>query len=460
MPELPDRPDLGQLRRQARELLRAAANGEPTAVTRLQAVSDRVMLSAAQLAVAREYGYSSWSTLRAEVERRRLSTLGASPPLRGGEGLGVPAERWSFGGGTAIETGEGVLFPGALVISSGHATLDASLVPSGEAQRGPSGSGRLPRPGRRFGRALVGRRRPRSPRMPALGDVAVVDDRAASYTLAVNTMGGMFQRSGKAAGPVSMRLRIAPVPGREAGWVELRGVGDSATRLLPSLRTAVQVGQVTPVAASPAERELRERARSLIKLQLAGVGVPADDIRQRCLAALTRAAEIQRSGKLDPASELPGQLARLCAWFTGHRRAGGLPASWSRMLNAAHRTDGPRHHLDIGAALPSLDGVVTLLDSLISGPGSWQVYLRARPGWWNDSDDGRRSWTPLLVDAHDDLGGGYLSLPGDGTSHGDDEELTLEFLPRLDPRARGLKLTFSTANEEVTVDLSLASAEP
>src|SRR5262249_52254830 len=118
MPELPDRPDLGQLRRQARELLRAAANGEPNAVTRLQAVSDRVMLSAAQLAVAREYGYSSWSTLRAEVERRRLSTLGASPPLRGGEGLGVPAERWSFGGGTAIETGEGVLFPGALVISS------------------------------------------------------------------------------------------------------------------------------------------------------------------------------------------------------------------------------------------------------------------------------------------------------------------------------------------------------
>src|SRR6266545_4992769 len=33
--EIPDRPDLDQLRRQARELLRAAANGEPRAVTRL-----------------------------------------------------------------------------------------------------------------------------------------------------------------------------------------------------------------------------------------------------------------------------------------------------------------------------------------------------------------------------------------------------------------------------------------
>lgn len=49
MPELPDRPDLDQLRRQARELLRAAASGEPDAAARLGAVSERVTLSAAQL---------------------------------------------------------------------------------------------------------------------------------------------------------------------------------------------------------------------------------------------------------------------------------------------------------------------------------------------------------------------------------------------------------------------------
>jgi hypothetical protein len=69
MPELPDRPDLDQLRRQARELLRAAESGEPSAVGRLRAVSDRVTLSAAQLAVAREYGYRSWAALKAAVER-------------------------------------------------------------------------------------------------------------------------------------------------------------------------------------------------------------------------------------------------------------------------------------------------------------------------------------------------------------------------------------------------------
>ena len=70
MPELPDRPDLDQLRRQARELLRAADNGEPRAVASLRAVSDRVTLSAAQLAMAREYGYRSWAALKAGVERR------------------------------------------------------------------------------------------------------------------------------------------------------------------------------------------------------------------------------------------------------------------------------------------------------------------------------------------------------------------------------------------------------
>lgn len=70
MPELPDRPDLGQLRSQARELLRDVGNGEPAAAARLRAVSDRVALSAAQLAVARGYGHRSWAALKADVQQR------------------------------------------------------------------------------------------------------------------------------------------------------------------------------------------------------------------------------------------------------------------------------------------------------------------------------------------------------------------------------------------------------
>src|SRR5690349_8039740 len=89
MPELPDRPNLDQLRRQARELLRAAAHNEPSAVARLRAVSDRITLSAAQLALAREYGYRSWPVLKAEVERRRLSQPAGKSPLPGGNGQGL-----------------------------------------------------------------------------------------------------------------------------------------------------------------------------------------------------------------------------------------------------------------------------------------------------------------------------------------------------------------------------------
>jgi hypothetical protein len=74
MPALPGRPDLDQLRRQARELLRAAAAGDEQALRRIHVVSQRQTLSAAQLAIAREYGFASWPKLRAEVLRRQAGT--------------------------------------------------------------------------------------------------------------------------------------------------------------------------------------------------------------------------------------------------------------------------------------------------------------------------------------------------------------------------------------------------
>ena len=81
MPQLPERPDLDQLRRRARELHRAAAGGDARSLRRLQAVSARVTLSAAQLAIAREHGFPSWPKLKAEVERRRSAASPAEPAL-------------------------------------------------------------------------------------------------------------------------------------------------------------------------------------------------------------------------------------------------------------------------------------------------------------------------------------------------------------------------------------------
>ncbi len=107
MPDLPDRPDLDQLRRQARELHRAAVGGDATALDRLRPVSGQVTLSAAQLALAREHGFPSWPRLRADVIRRRTSPVPAGPA-----GPDLPA---------APPAGEAGVSAGAAGLSDGEA---------------------------------------------------------------------------------------------------------------------------------------------------------------------------------------------------------------------------------------------------------------------------------------------------------------------------------------------------
>ena len=488
MPELPDRPDIDQLRRQARELLRAATHGEARAIARLRTVSDRVTLSAAQLAVAREYGYRSWPALKAEVERRRLPMSAATSPSPGGDergSLGAPGQWWSFGGGTGIAISAGVLLPEALVVGAGHATLYASLTPPGNGQPAAGRQRRMPAPGMPFARWALRRQRARRRRVDAAvttvralagpDELTVVDNHGVRYALHPRGMSGKIGRSGEPAGPLSVSLGLDPVPGRGIGWLELRCRDGSATRLLPSARPPAQVSQLTPTAESPAERELVGQALWLIGLQLTNADNIAEDLlRRQCPAALAKTAEIQRSGQLDPASQLPDQLRQLCAVLTEHRPADRLPASWSGMLGAAPRADGPGHHLDIGATLPPIDGVTVQLDSLISWPDSWRLYLRATPRWWGYSEDGRRKWSVITVHAEDDRGGTYLSTFDGSTGHpgheepgheeegGEEvsyEELALRFRPRLDPLGHALTLTFRGANEEVLVDLRFESAD-
>ncbi|SMD20274.1 ankyrin repeat domain-containing protein [Kibdelosporangium aridum] len=67
MQYLPARPNMTQLRHQAKDLLRAAKRGDHDALRR---ISPPVILASAQLAIAREYGFSSWARLKLEVERR------------------------------------------------------------------------------------------------------------------------------------------------------------------------------------------------------------------------------------------------------------------------------------------------------------------------------------------------------------------------------------------------------
>ena len=128
MPDLPERADIDQLRRKARELLRAAVAGEPEALARLRAVPGRPTLAAAQLAIAREHGFRSWPALRSEVESRRQS---ADWHLRADAGRpeaqDIALGRWSFGGGGTIEVAEGELTLGVLMAGPDGASLEATL---------------------------------------------------------------------------------------------------------------------------------------------------------------------------------------------------------------------------------------------------------------------------------------------------------------------------------------------
>jgi ankyrin repeat protein len=75
---LPERPDLGQLRRRAKELRDAAQRGDAAALERFarhhpSAPPNAVSLAAAQLVIARELGFPSWPSLRATIEARVTS---------------------------------------------------------------------------------------------------------------------------------------------------------------------------------------------------------------------------------------------------------------------------------------------------------------------------------------------------------------------------------------------------
>lgn len=445
MSELPGRPNIDQLRHQARELLRAATSGEPTALARIQALSRRVTLSAAQLVVAREHGFASWPALHAEVERR----LAELSPEEGGTGQARAS--WSFGGASPIETAAGTLYPGGLVAGPDHTFLDASLMPSGETRHRlavpPADGSARAAWAQGAGDAMVALAE------AVIGAVALTDDQGTTYALHVEAISGSPVRHEQERGLVSLRLGVDPGPGPEHGWLELGGQGGSAARLMPSAHPRTHVSRLEPLPGDPAVRELSQWALRLIGLYLTGAG--QDAVERQCSVALARAAEIEESGGPGAAGDLPRHLARLRAVLTGGAPADGLPRGWSSMIDAAGRADGAAQHLDLSVALPQVDDTMVRVGSLVSEPGTWRVHLRAEPGWWTYSADQRRKWPVMSVAAEDDLGGLYVSEFDGSRGHGGHEELTLRFLPRLNPLARALTLTFTHAAGRVSIEVRL-----
>jgi hypothetical protein len=112
-------------------------------------------------------------------------------------------------------------------------------------------------------------------------------------------------------------------------------------------------------------------------------------------------------------------------------------------------------HLDVPATLPVLNGAWVRIDTLVSEADGWNLYLRATPGWWSYSPDGRRKRSLITVHGRDDLGGRYLSSFDGSSGRGSYEDVILKLAPRLDPRASVLTLTFTGTAEQVAIDVQL-----
>ena len=86
---LPQDPDLGQLRNQARELQRAVRDGDSRALARVSGwhpdppPAERFSLTATQLILAREHGFASWARLRRYVEIVTARAWSPGPPPDG-----------------------------------------------------------------------------------------------------------------------------------------------------------------------------------------------------------------------------------------------------------------------------------------------------------------------------------------------------------------------------------------
>ncbi len=307
----------------------------------------------------------------------------------------VPAARWSFGGGGTIGTRAGALLPEVLIAGPGQAVLHGSLSLSGASHRAAAvprppalSPGALARlvPGSKA-RAARDRAQAAMEAVRALAaSVTIADDRGARYAL---TERGV---SGEVLGTeMLVHLRVNPVPGPEAGWVELQGHDGTAARLFPSPR------------------------------------------------AIARAAQPR-----------PAQVTA---------------ATWTVIAGATLRADGPRLHRGIGVTLPEVDGVSIHLDTLVSLPHGWHLYLHSSQPRARGRDD-RRKKSLIAVHAQDDRGRRYLAsydrstrAPGGEDPAGDpamnQEELIARFIPRLDPLAWNLRLTFQGAHQEMPVNLAI-----
>jgi len=346
MPYLPVRPDLDQLRHQARDLLHPAQRGDPDAVARISAVSGRVILSSAQLALAREYGFASWARLKLEVERRdilnsrdlsRLAALLADHP----DMAAVNIEHWcdhksagTLGYMAMLRFDHGRLgLPGNL---PGTGAIARALIEAGAPVDGYPGDQETPLiTAASYGDAEVAR--------------VLIEAGADIEAVSAPDAGGV---------PSGTALQHAAV----FGMTEVVDVLVTAGARIHGLEMAAAAGDITgwPLARFTLESRIRalvfaadhQRLEVIDQLVAAGTPVNQADAEWGRLAPARRGG--QRPPGQRPAAARPRRRPRSARPRTPSHAAGGMPARerepgqpWTPgnlgHPQAPHQGTGPRH---------------------------------------------------------------------------------------------------------------------
>ena len=462
VPELPAHPNLDHLRHQARDLLHAAVAGEESARQRIGRVSDRLNLTAAQLAIAREYGLASWRGLVVEVGRRREAGNRPADPDPAASApalLGSSARNASWSAGAPIPIPAGTLHPRSVVVEAGRGVLRVGL---DVAEEHPGVV--VPRRDRWL--SVIGRAsraKALGEAMPRLDGLTVVDSSGVHYAWREGARSGMAQMVGRRRVPrhVEYQLRLDPAPDPDAAWIELIGPEGARTRLVRGERAEARAVGPTPNQSSTETSRVESMARSLIAMALNGASIGSQFIVEQSARTMAQIAEMESDGPPIP-PVLKQELAALCRYLSeGTIGDDALRPAWKSMLDAGELRDGLRPSANLDTSLPVLDGVALRLAVIIFEEASWALHVHAAPDWWAYSEDRRLKQTVVDVEAEDDIGGTYVSLGGGGSRTSDPDpgyDAVLRFRPRLDPGAQRLRLTVRGATEHVVVDVGLPHA--
>lgn len=431
MPELPSRPNLDQLRHQARELLRSARSGDAEGLRRMAAVSDHVALASAQLALAREYGFSSWRQLVAEVEERR-----AAEPTDGPAAVSSGRRMPSWSAGPAVRLTDGFLQPRGVIPEPEGYVLRATVT-------GTAGTEAVNR--RLF------RRRP--PRRPVLGveGLTIADSRGHAYVHSRSRGMGSVSSSSPGVEQAHLDLRLDPAPDPEAEWIELQGPDGASTRLLRGVPTAIEVEQLMPVDADAGRRHVEMLARRLLAMRLAGAPIGGPFFVERCQQATAQLDALDTRGiAIPPAAR--DDLTALCHHLTATADAATVPLGWRSVLENADKVGGMRRNADVAVELPPIDGITVTVDTVGFEDTSWCLYLRATPSWWSIDHQ------ELALGASDDTGATYVAIHDGSLSfraNGGGHVVRQRFRPRLDPTASTVRMTLRGSHEAVALRIPL-----